>query len=404
MKKEELKSSFNKIEPDKTTQRRMLNNILSHSGKEQKMKINFRKAIPALGLVIVIAGSVLAYDMMSGRNSIPTPGYTQGDAAGEREDMIAPLVNQFQIEDKHYILLSDDLRAEYGFSLQIDESDIGSRITTITKSVDPSLMGSEVYGYKPAGSEAVVAVKKDDSYLLFKFFNFESYNNNQDEDAAEYLKLYGIISAQDIAKVQFIIHSEQSKIEGKLEISGELTNRDEISKFYGYYSTLKNSSDKYFDRLFNYNPDGNKGIDVEVDVDVDDSVPDLTRPVPPDAGQDIIHPSDHGSIDPAPDNIGIAEDMPLTKGDDEQNGAFEGRPELREEPKGMMDMGNTSSTVGGTAPSQGPAGNALANPVTIRIYNQSGIYFETVYYRNMGFISRHEVNEEFADFMDGYIK
>ena len=402
MKKDDLKDSFNKIEPDNIAQRRMLNNILSHSGKEQKMKIDFKKAIPALGLVIVIAGSVLAYDMMSGRNSIPAPGYIQGDAKGEREDMLAPLVNQFQIEDKHYILLSDDIRAEYGFSLQIDESDIGNRITTITKSVDHSLMGSEVYGYKPAGSEAVVAVKKDDSYMLFKFFNFESYNNNQDEDVIDYLKLYGINSAQDIAKVQFIIYSEQSKIEGKLDVRGELTDRDEISKFYGYYSILKNSSDKYFDRLFNYGPDGNKGIDVEVDVG--ESVPDLTRPVHPDAAPDTVHQSSSGSIDPVPDDIGIAEDMPLKKGDDRQNISSEGRPVLREDTKGMMDMGNTSSTVGETAPSQGSAGNALANPVTIRIFNQSGVYFETIYYRNIGFISRHEVNKEFADFMEGYIK
>lgn len=394
MKKEELKSSFSKIEPDKTAESRMLNNILSHSGKEQKMMFNFRKALPALGLVIVIAGSILAYNMTAGKNSIPTPGYVT-DA---REDMLAPLVNQFQIEDKHYILLSDDLRAEYGFSLQLDESDIGDRITTITKSVDPSLIGGEVYRFEPAGGEAVVAVKKDDSYRLFKFFNFESYNNNQDEDVVEYLKLYGINSAEDIAKILFIVHSDQSKIEGKLDVKGQLTDRDEISQFYGYYSIMKNSSDKYFDRLFNYSPTGNTGKDVEVDV------PNQYNPVPPDAGRDITHPSDPGSIDPAPDHIGFAEDMPMMKGDDGQTGAFEERPVSNDDPKGMMDMGNTSSNTGTTSPSQGSAGNAPANPVTIRIYNHSGIYFETVYYRNMGFISRHEVNEEFANFLEGYIK
>lgn len=394
-----MKSSFNKLEPDKTAERRMLNNILSHSGKERKEMFNFKKALPALGLVIVIAGSILAYDMLAGKNSIPTPGYTQGDAAGEREDMIAPLVNQFQIEDKHYTLLSDDLKAEYGFSIQIDESDIGDRITTIKNSVDPSLIGGEVYRYEPAGAEAVVAVKKDDSYRLFKFFNFESYNNNQDEDVVEYLKLYGIKSAEDIAKIQFIVHSEQSKIEGKIDVKGELTDRDEISQFYGYYSILKNSSDKYFDRLFNYKPDVDKGIDVEADV------PNQYNPVPPDAGQEIIQPSNPGSIDPIPDHIGFAEDMPMIKEDNGETGVVNGtRPVLKDEPKGMMDMGGTESNVGSTAPSQGSAGNALANPVTVRIYNHSGLYFDTMYYRNIGFISRHEVNKEFADFMEGYIR
>lgn len=402
MKKEDLKSSFDKIEPDKTAERRMLNNILSHSGKEQKMMFNFRKALPALGLVIVIAGSILAYDMMSGRNNLSSPDYIQGETADAREDMIAPLVNQFQIEDKHYILLSDDLRSEYGFLLQIEESDIGSKITTIKNSVDPSLIDSEVYHYEPAGSEAVVAVKKDDSYQLFKFFNFESYNNNQDEDAVEYLKLYGINSAEDIAKVQFIVYSEQSKIEGRLDTRGELTGRDEISQFYTYYSVLKNSSDKYFERLFNYKPDGSQGVDVEVDAGVD--IPDQTRPVPPDAAQDIAHPVEPGSIEPAPDHIGFAEDMPMVKGDDGQAGTFEDRPVSNADPDGMMDMGNTSSAVGGTAPSQGSAGNALADPVYIRIYNQSGVYFETIYYKNIGFISRHEVSKEFADFLEDYIK
>jgi hypothetical protein len=44
-------------------------------------------------------------------------------------------------------------------------------------------------------------------------------------------------------------------------------------------------------------------------------------------------------------------------------------------------------------------GNALGNPITIRIYNKNGIYYDSVYYRNIGFISRYEVGEEFAAFL-----
>lgn len=400
MKKEDLKGSLNKIEPDKAAERRMLNNILSHSGKEQKMTFNFRKAVPALGLAIVIAGSILAYDMMAGKNNIPAPEYANDGIIDAREDMVAPLLNQFQIDGRHYIFLSDDLRAEYGFSQQIDESDIGDKITTITTSVDPSLIGSEVYGYKPAGGEAVVAVKKDNEFQLFRFFTFESYNNNQDEDAVEYLKLYGINNSEDIAKIQFIVHSEQSKIEGKIDVRGELIRRDEIAQFYGHYSVLKNSSDKYFDRLFNFKSDSSTSTDVEIDV------PNQQDLVPPDAvGQDIIQPSNPGSIAPAPDHIGVAEDMPLKKDDGEPSVIDPTRPVSKDSgSQGMMDMGNTDSNVGSTVPSQGSAGNALANPVTIRIYNNSGVYLETVYYRNIGFISRYEVNVEFADFMEEYIK
>lgn len=397
MKSEDLKGSVAKIEPDITSQKRMLNNILTHSGKEKKMALNFRKAVPALGLVVVIAGSLLTYNMMTGKDEIPTPGYVKDNMAGEREDMLAPLVNQFQIGGRHYILLSDDLRAEYGFSQQINDDDIGDKLTTVTTSVDQSLIGSEVYGYKPAGGEAIVAVKKDNGFRLFRFFTFESYNNNQDEDAVEYLKLYGINQAEDIAKVQFIVHSEQSKIEGKTDIRGELTDRDEIAQFYSYYSVLLNSSDKYFDRLFNFKPDGSTSTDVEVDV------PNQYDSVPPDAAeQNIVEPVSPDSMVQAPDHIGYAEDMPAVKEGSGKTSVNGTRPILKGKSSSMTDDG--SSNTGAADPSQGSAGNALANPVTIRIYNRSGVYYDTMYYSNIGFISRYEVNEEFADFIEGCIK
>ncbi|NLX65062.1 MAG: hypothetical protein GX022_09875 [Clostridiaceae bacterium] len=403
MKKEELKSSFDKVEPDQAAQMRMLNNILSHSGKEKKAMFNmfnYRKALPALGLAIVIAGSILFHNMMSGKNNLSSPGYEKPGVADAREDMAAPLINQFQLDDRHYILLSDDLRAEYGFPQQIDKNDIGIKLTTIAKSVDPSLIGCEVYYYKPAGSEAVVAVKKNDSYMLFKFFTFESYINNKDEDAVEYLKLFGINSAEDIAKIQFIEYSMESRIKGGFDIISELTGPDEIAQFYGYFSVLKDSSDKYFDKLFNYNTDGNRGTGLEVDV-----VPHQVAPVPPDAGQNIAYPEKVTPPNPERGRKEYAEDMPMVKSYDSKNGTTEGRSALTDEPGAIMDMGSTEPVTGGTTPAQvGVAGNALANSVYIRIYNKSGIYFETIYYRNIGFMSRYEVNKEFADFLEGYIK
>ncbi len=396
MRREDLKDSFDKIKPDKSAQIRMLDNILSHSGKERKMAgLNFKKAVPALSLAALIAFGFLAYDMIIDRNSIVTPPeyVTDGDMHG-REDMVAPLLNQFQIDDRHYIFLSDDLRQEYGFPQQINESDIGDKIITISKSVDPGLIGSEVYAYKPAGGEAVVAVRKDDAYQLFKFFNFESYNNNQDEDAIEYLKLYGINKAEDISKVQFILYSEQSKIEGRLDVR-ELTGRDEIVKFYGYFSGLKNSSDKYFEKLFNFRPVDNAGTNVEVDIIKEREM------IPPDAVvPDPVKPDTPGSIDPVPGRAEIANDTPLIIEDGGGTGDIKDRPVSSDGSTGMMDMGDTVSVGAATTPSQGYAGDALANPVGIRIYNQNGVYFETMYYKNIGFISRYEVNEEFAGFIE----
>lgn len=377
----------------------MLNNILSHSGKEKKMAFDFRKAIPALGLAIVVAGGALVYGIMTGGNRTPAPEYaTIDNSSGAREDMVAPILNQFQLDGRHYILMPDDLRIEYGFPQRINESDIGEKISTITTSVDPSMIGCEVYRYKPAGSEAVVAVKKGDDYMLFRFFTFESYNNNQDEDAIEYLKLYGINNADDIAKVQFIVHSERSKLEGKPDIRGELTGRDEITRFYGYFSALKNSSDKYFDRLFGSNPNDGGRNGVEIDA------PNQIDPVAPDAPDSVIvHPAVPEKAVPIPDHTGFAEDMPLT--DFGRTPAENSAGSVSNDGSaGMMDMGNIGAITGGTVPALDPGSNLLADPVTIRIYNQSGVYLETVYYRNIGFISRYEINEDFAAFIESCIK
>ena len=39
---------------------------------------------------------------------------------------------------------------------------------------------------------------------------------------------------------------------------------------------------------------------------------------------------------------------------------------------------------------------------TIRIYNRNGIYYDSMYYANIGFINRYEVSKEFADYLDKY--
>ena len=343
MKKEGLKTSFDQIKPDEVTKKRMLSNILNYSDrkKENSMALFFsKKAIPALALTVVIATGFITYSVLSGRFNYNTPpGYIGTDSAEHgREDAVAPLLNQFQIDNKHYIVLSDDLRADFGLPATVNEADIGDKITVITKGPDKSLIGSEVYSYIPAGGEAIVAVKTGDEYKLFRFFTFESYNNNQDEDAIEYLKLYGIYKPDDIARIQFIGHSEESKLQGRMDILGEIADRDEINKFYDFYSALRNSSEKYFDKLFNYSSTGQGSKEVETD---------------PFAG--------------------------------------------------MMDMGNAGAGSDSVEPSRGAAGDALANPVTVRIYNQNGIYFDSMYYKNIGFISRYEVSQDFADFMGKYL-
>jgi len=475
MRKEDLKNSFEKIRPGESEKKRMLDNILNYSDrrKENVMKLfSLKKAIPALALMVVISAGLLVYGMQKENYNTGLPqentttdlGYAGG---GRGEDAVAPIVDQFQIGGRHYILLPDDMRAEYGLPASVSERDIGEKIGNITNSPDKNLTGSEVYSYVPAGGEAIVAVKKDNEYRLFRFHAFESYINNQDEDAVEYLKLYGIKNAGDILKIQFIVHSENSKLNNITDIRGEITDRDEIARFYELYSVLKNSSDKYFNILFNYKGNGSANSRVELD---DNMAPDKINPQDV-VGREIVAPDYIEyekdlpmDVEPYPGNA--AEDLPLIIDNKAETGAGDtpvvnfpqvgkdatvatypqvgwdipavsypqvgsdtpaanassgsgtapvmsdsqastDAPVSNDSPaagshQGIMDMGNTGP--GQVAPSyQGNAGNALADPVTIRIYNSNGIYYDSMYYANIGFIERFEISRDFADFIGRYL-
>lgn len=403
MKKEELRDSFDRIRPDEAAKRRMLDNILNQYERKKRIYMPFglQRAVPALAVVVIIAGGLLTFNLAGRYNNNLSNGNKPGVADYSRdvqEDAVAPLLNQFQFGNRYYILLTDDLRKDFGLPSSIDESDIGEKIGDITASVDSSLIGVEIYSYIPAGCEAVVAVKKDNEYRLFRFFSFESYNRNQDEDAAEYLKLFGIKTSDDIAKIQFIGYSEQGKIQGYTDIIAELTGRDEIADFYKFYSVLKNSSDKYFETLFNFRSQYTG--DVEVDYAVPDNMdPELTAPDRTGGAADVMH-------DIITERERMAEDLPLAT-DGNSSSVRSADTPVTDRPSSpgypnMVDTGNTGS--GEVQPSQGSAGYALENWVTIRIYNRKGIFYDSPYYRNIGFISRYEVNEEFREILEGYIK
>lgn len=385
-KSDDIKRAFDAIQPTEEQKQRMLNNVLSQSDNNIT-KFDFRKllkpkSIAAAFIIIVFAaGSVFAINNLPNTSLQKTVAegektITQGDKANDnafpandsfREDMIAPITNQFKVGNKTYILLSDDYKENVNFPKTVTDSDIGEKITTIKSNVDPSLNGFDVYAYKPAGCHAVVAVKLQSEYKLFKFLSFDSYNNNQDEDTAVYLDLYGIKSASDILKIQFVGYSEQAKINRTVDIKAEITDRADIAKFYNFYSVIKNSSDKYFDKLFNFRND------VSQNAVVDPTPPDYIEGGGPDqAVTDIAEPQY------AQDSIG-------------GNQAY--ITPQREPSAPIIDYGETSASGSG-------ATNALANSVTIRIFNQSGVYFDAEYYPNLGFISRHEVNNEFAEFID----
>ena len=184
MKQEDIKFVLDHIKPDISAKERMLENTINHSKRRNEntmLSFNFRNAIPALVLTVVLAGGILTYGFKDiffnhglwrdGSPEIAQKDMIDKNTASGREDMAAPLLNQFQIDGRHYISMSDYVE-EFGFPVTISDKDIGQKITTIEKSPDERLVGREVFNYLPAGSEAVVAVKRNNEYELFRFFYF----------------------------------------------------------------------------------------------------------------------------------------------------------------------------------------------------------------------------------------
>ena len=81
MKKEDLMVSFDNIKPTESARKRMLDNILSYSNRKKgiSMKlINYKKAVPALALVVVAVAGLLLYNMLKGNFK---PGLRPGNIA-----------------------------------------------------------------------------------------------------------------------------------------------------------------------------------------------------------------------------------------------------------------------------------------------------------------------------------
>ena len=89
---------------------------------------------------------------------------------------------------------------------------------------------------------------------------------NKDEDAVDYLELHGIYDAKDIDKVQFIKISDRGKVEGYTDIAVTIDQREDVEKFYNYFSQLKDSSKEYFDQLYNYSNIDKGNIEPVIDL------------------------------------------------------------------------------------------------------------------------------------------
>ena len=304
-------------------------------GKRNWMKYSAAAACLCLAVLVSIFSLPHLFD-----NRVP-------NSPGIPEDAIAqdPRIG---FDNKQYVPLSADLFKKYGFEETVSQSQIGAKLGTVSEGNDT---GKEVYVYLPAGSDAVVALKDGDSYKLYSFFTFKSYENNQDEDMIEYLKVYGIHAYTDIKKVT---------------IGGRELEPDEIETFYNYFSALKNSSDAYFNSLFN----GKESIkNVAPDI-----APNVNPGLAPDSGYQTDLPvMDEPQVPPASNEVTINE--------------------------------QASDTPGSVAGSTGSMGSdALANSCSIIVYAQNGLSFEMRYYPNIEFISRHKVDSDFQVFLKEHLQ
>lgn len=391
MKKEDIKKSFANVEPGEMATKRMLKNVLNHRDSKKVTSargFNFKKMVPAVAMVALLAFAVLSFDLVS-KSNIGYPSTDRADendlASGDtrenmprdsigREDMAIEIRNQFRIGNRHYILLSEWEREQLNLSKTITSADIGEKIATITDSIDGELKGLNVYKFLPTGGEVIVAVRRNDVYELFRFFSFESYQYNKDEDMITYLHLYGIHSPADISKIQFIGQNEASKIRGQINIIVEITDMANIEEFFNLFSVLKDSSDKFFEKIYNYR----KRIQ---------EIPSDPKDLPSDPRRSgAIEPGKPGAAEGSEPILGI---LPAPDSDDPVD-------DSDQDQEAIFDRGGPGQW---TEPSEGTIDNALFDAIIIRIYNQQGMPFETVYYPNMGFISRHQVSKELEVFL-----
>lgn len=263
MKKKELDQAFQSIKPDEETKGEMLHDILNaDANNENKKTPHLLRPISVIIVCLIMMGSIIAYKQFNIHDKLGLAGNSteeqQIENNIETEDGAFPLRDQFQIDDRHYHLLRPTKQEEYGFPQEVDEKDIGEKLTTITDSIDQTLLNKDVYHYLPAQSEAVVAVAMENDYQLYEFYNFKSYEDNQDESGLAYLQLYGIEEAADLIQVQFGHQTQSSAGQITFHVKSEINDPEDLEKFHEFYAALTNDSDLYFERLFQGSDDNDR--------------------------------------------------------------------------------------------------------------------------------------------------
>ena len=123
----------------------------------------------------------------------PFGGSTESFASGATSETYAVAAeDRFIVEGKIYTEVPPGNADWMGkpFPSVVPEKDLGEPAGTIEGGGE--LNGKTAYVYAPGQSQALLAVERDGEYRLYVFYMFVSYEENGEEDAAEYLKVYGV--------------------------------------------------------------------------------------------------------------------------------------------------------------------------------------------------------------------
>lgn len=145
---------------------------------------------------------------------------------------LAMVTDYFVFQGKVYV----------GEQKSVSEQAVGEKLGTVAEGGAPNLQGCPVYQYLPVKGEAYLVLEQGGRRELYAFREFLSAREFEDEDAAEYLRVYGITQASDISSLEIDSMDGQGAFKTVKE-------REIISEFYSRFSILKNASDEYYKTL-----------------------------------------------------------------------------------------------------------------------------------------------------------
>lgn len=339
MNQNDLITSLNKIKPELGADERMLRRVLAYQPPKHTTVRFVTPYAAAAALLCLVAIGLFAFPWS---NSLPMTPVTSDGGAISSNSEIAVALESFVFDGKRYSKLTNETLSEMGIQQPSGEKELGALLGTLDAGEGSTLSGSKIYAYPPLSAPAVVVVEKNGGYELFLFSSFTAYEENSDEDAADYLSVYGIKSADDLSKVEVYTYPTATS-----EVLSHTLKKEEQDIFYDGFSKLKNASGAYFKTLGITSSESREG-----------------------AWQEF---SDSSTV------------------------RYEFVP--------SNDALSAASSKNGDKPSnaasyEGSAGGKLEGGIRLNIIAKNGLSFDMWFYPRIGFLSRFQPQGEFLEFLN----